>query len=334
MEKNNANAIATWNLIHAHAEGVHRPGTRMPAGARRPTLTSDRPNSFSLTLPGEEQMLFQAGTEELVLEWVQTCNYWAAKRSRQPLQGGVSNMEYGWNRVVSGDNDDLDREFDAMSVRSHRSNRSNLSKLGGTYGRRTFGTASGGQGVGDRVFINDWVPPMPAFVPSPLDEEAQLEGLSGYVRVLQEDLDTHKLVEEPMKRLVRCLPSVMEELADTVQYGPGSKNGSKARANWLARDRYLRDELRRYETYIDVMKEAIALRFKKQGEKRLEKSLKRSAASLHRRDSEADQLEQLTAGQRGRGDGILSGDGADFGGETREREETVDTITARRTGRR
>jgi len=51
--------------------------------------------------------LFQAGHEELVQEWVATCNYWAARQSREPLAGGVSNMEYGWNKVLPRDYDEI-----------------------------------------------------------------------------------------------------------------------------------------------------------------------------------------------------------------------------------
>lgn len=129
---------------------------------------------------------YQAGTEDLVEEWVSTCNYWAARRSRPPLQGGVSNMEYGWNRV--GDSDDRD---DTMSVMSNKSGRSRI----GTLGRRSFGNL-------DKIHINDWKPAQPTLMPSKLDEEAQLETLQTYTKSLVADLEAHKGLEEPMKRLV------------------------------------------------------------------------------------------------------------------------------------
>lgn len=45
-------------------------------------------------------------------------------------------------------------------------------------------------------------------------------------------------------------------------------------------------EQARYDIYVDALQEAIALRIKKQGERKLEKSLQRSMTSLHRRESE------------------------------------------------
>lgn len=102
-------------------------------------------------------------------------------------------MEYGWNRAIDS-TDDHDQD-DKASVRSTKSN---LSKMGGgTYGRRGMGG-----GTHDRVYINDWKPPLPATMPSPLDEEAQLEALQAYVRSLVDELEQHKAVEEPMNRLV------------------------------------------------------------------------------------------------------------------------------------
>jgi hypothetical protein len=108
-------------------------------------------------------------------------------------------MEYGWQKVVpvyaNGASDDHDRDHDHDDKASVRSGRSSMSKLGGTYGRRTLAPA-------DRMHINDWRPPMPASMPSPLDEEAQLEALQVYIESLKKELDEHKAIEEPMIRQV------------------------------------------------------------------------------------------------------------------------------------
>ena len=176
--KANATPVDDINLSHAIASALPKPG-----------YNTARPYCFSITLPAGEMSFYQAGTEDLVQEWVSTCNYWAARRSRPPLQGGVSNMEYGWNRV--GDTDDRD---DTMSLMSNRSGRSRIGAVG-TIGRRSFGNL-------DKVHINDWKPAQPALTPSQLDEEAQLESLQKYIKTLIVDLEAHKSLEEPMKRLV------------------------------------------------------------------------------------------------------------------------------------
>ena len=67
----------------------------------------------------------------------------------------------------------------------------------------------------------------------------------------------------------------------TKQYSPGSKNLAKARENWLAKSRYMHTEIHKYETYLEALRDAIALRVKKQGENKLDRSLRRSVGSLH-----------------------------------------------------
>lgn len=168
----------------------------------KPGLGADRPHSFSMTYPNGQIDLFSAGTDDLVIEWIATANYWAARRSRQPLKGGVSNMEYGWTRALEPSADDHE---DKASVRSGRSN---ASKLGGTYGRRTIGS-----GFAEKMHINDWKPPPAATMPSPLDEETQLEVLMTYVRSLVEELEGHKTVQEPMSRMVSEARSCEAEAA-------------------------------------------------------------------------------------------------------------------------
>jgi PH and SEC7 domain-containing protein len=146
-----------------------------------------------LTLANGGVYFFQAGTEELVNEWVSTCNYWAARTSKEPLTGGVSNMEYGWNRILDPDNSD------AVSTKSGRSGRSRYSK------KDFVATVRGDKSPwADRIFINDWKPPMPPSVPSNHDEETQMDALQKHVAALKKDLEQHNDLRHPMMSLVSC----------------------------------------------------------------------------------------------------------------------------------
>jgi PH/SEC7 domain-containing protein len=152
-------------------------------------------------------------THELVNEWVQTCNYWAARQSKEPLAGGVSNMEYGWNRVsevlqhgrsASDDESIRVRDFtDTASVRSGRSNRS-------IFGRNKDGPATmrvGNSPWSERINISEWKPPLAPSVSSTLDEEMQLEALKKHVAALMQELQEHNELRGPMMALVRRLSS-------------------------------------------------------------------------------------------------------------------------------
>jgi hypothetical protein len=61
-----------------------------------------------------------------------------------------------------------------------------------------------------------------------------------------------------------------------LQYPARSINSIKAQENWKHRSLFIHSEIVKYEVYTDALKSAINLRFKKQGEKKLEKSLKRN----------------------------------------------------------
>jgi len=65
-----------------------------------PGYSKARPHVWALSLPGGAVHLFQAGTNEIVREYVACANYWSARLSKEPLTGGVSNVEYGWSENV------------------------------------------------------------------------------------------------------------------------------------------------------------------------------------------------------------------------------------------
>ena len=194
-----ANHVGSLQLAHSLAHALPPPG-----------YNRQRPYCMVLTLASSAVYFFQAGTEELVNEWVQTCNYWAARQSKEPLAGGVSNMEYGWNRVsevlqhgrsASDDESIRVRDFtDNASVRSGRSNHSR-------FGRIKEGAATLRVGNSDRTTISEWKPPLAPSVPSSHDEEAQLGALKKHVSVLTRELQEHNELRGPMMALVRALQS-------------------------------------------------------------------------------------------------------------------------------
>jgi len=249
----NAQAVGTVHLAHSLAHALPRPG-----------YNRQRPYCMVLTLANGGVYFFQAGTEELVNEWVSTCNYWAARTSKEPLAGGVSNMEYGWNRVADplahgrslSDNEPKDVDYsDAMSVRSGRSGRSGRSKFGWREGAATVRAAT--SPWADRTFVNDWKPPLPPTVSSVHDEETQMEALQKHVSSMKKDLKRHNEFREPMAAL----------------YQPRTANAVKAQSNWEKKSQYLLTEIVKYDSYIDSLQSAMSLRLKKRGEKALEQAL-------------------------------------------------------------
>lgn len=232
------------HLAHSLAHALPPPG-----------YNRQRPYCMVLTLANGGVYFFQAGTEDLVNEWVSTCNYWAARTSKEPLAGGVSNMEYGWNRVAedpihgrSHSDSESVREpdySDALSVRSGKSSRSKFAWRDGA------ATVRGSSPYVERIYINDWKPPLPPSVSSMHDEEAQLEALRKHVLSMKHDLKKHTELREPMNAL----------------YPPRSTNSVKSQTNWERKSQYLLTEIVKYDSYIDSLHAAMNLRLKKRGEK-------------------------------------------------------------------
>ncbi|KAI9363214.1 hypothetical protein BD770DRAFT_381009 [Pilaira anomala] len=69
----------------------HTLANALPSGYSR-----QRQHAFTLQESNGAVHVFQVGSEEQIQEWVSTCNYWAARESKEPLVGGISSMEYGW----------------------------------------------------------------------------------------------------------------------------------------------------------------------------------------------------------------------------------------------
>lgn len=137
----------------------HTLSNALPSGYSR-----QRPHTFALQQPNGGVYLFQAGSAEQVMEWVSACNYWAARESKEPLTGGVSNMEYGWGSCLDGVQEDDARPQNFPPVTIH-----------------------------------DWQPPVPPTVSSALEEAAQLASLHKHVKELNEELDTHRDLKHKME---------------------------------------------------------------------------------------------------------------------------------------
>ncbi|CAG8735244.1 13455_t:CDS:10, partial [Gigaspora margarita] len=203
----NATAMGEVNLRHTITNALPPPG-----------YNRSRPHVFALSMPNGGLYFFQAGTAELVDEWVSTCNYWAARMSKEPLTGGVSNMEYGWGRCLEPILD-VDEFSDKKSVMSdHRS----IMSGGSTH-------------ASDRIFVNEWKAPIPPGVSSNLDEAGQLAALKKYKEDLEEELEQHKNFWDPMSKL----------------FSPRSSNHTKAFSNWERKSQWLLYEIIKYTTYIE-----------------------------------------------------------------------------------
>ncbi|KAL8789105.1 MAG: hypothetical protein Q9213_001368 [Squamulea squamosa] len=201
-----------------------------------PGYSKTRPHVWALSLPNGAVHLFQVGTPEIVKEFVTTANYWSARLSKEPLMGGVSNVEYGWSESVINlalipqenrppSNAGNARPSLQSSIRSSLDQGNVRPKL-----------------PGDRILISDWTPPQQSMVASVLLEVDQLRALTTYVRNIEKELQKHNEMRSPM----------------LLAFSSRHPNSTKAMANWERKSSYLLREIVKFRTYIDCLQAAQA----------------------------------------------------------------------------
>lgn len=215
-----------------------------------PGYSKLRPHVWALSLPTGAVHLFQVGTPEIVKEFVTTANYWSARLSKEPLIGGISNVEYGWGEgainlaLVPLENrppSNLGRRPSLQSsLRSSLDQGSARPKL-----------------PGDRIMISDWSPPPQSMMASALMEIDQLKALVAYVKSIEDELQKHNQLRGPMLLAVSHAICVSRVTNLTLQqFSPRHPNHNKAMANWERKSSYLLREIVKFRTYIDCLQAA------------------------------------------------------------------------------
>ncbi|KAL8820145.1 MAG: hypothetical protein Q9191_007577 [Dirinaria sp. TL-2023a] len=221
-----AEALGQFSLRQTLASALPPPG-----------YSKSRPHVWALSLPTGAVHLFQVGTPEIVKEFVTTANYWSARLSKEPFVGGVSNIEYGWSGAVI--NAALIHNDNTPAVSSGANPRPSLQSSI----RSSLDQGSSRPKLpGDKITINDWMPPSQSMVASVLMEVDQLRALTAYVKNIEEELSKHNELRPAM----------------LLAFSPRHTNSTKAMANWERKSAYLLREIVKFRTYIDCLQAAQA----------------------------------------------------------------------------
>lgn len=177
----NAESIGSFLLRQTIASALPPPG-----------YSKTKPNVWALSLPSGAVHFFEVGTAEIVREFVTTANYWAARLSKEPLIGGVSNVEYGWSENVLGD------YMDNGSPPTTKNGESRPSLQISIRSSIDHGSVIRARLPGDKMNITDWAPPAQSMVASSLGEADQLKALENYVKNIESELTKHNELRPPM----------------------------------------------------------------------------------------------------------------------------------------
>lgn len=225
--QDNAEEVFKFMLRHTIASTLPPPG-----------YSKARPYVWALSLPTGAVHLFSVGTPDIVKEFVQTANYWSARLSKEPMMGGVSNMEYGWsdnviNRALLATEAHHLVQRSAPSPRpsTQMSVRSSIDQGSGSWRPKLSG---------DKININDWTPPQQSMMASQLLEVDQLRNLQTYVKNVEEDLQKHNELRSAMSSA----------------FSTRHPNMHRAMTNWEKKSAYLLREIVKFRTYIDTLQTA------------------------------------------------------------------------------
>ncbi|KZF24576.1 hypothetical protein L228DRAFT_99545 [Xylona heveae TC161] len=229
----NAEDLGSFMLRHTIASALPPPG-----------YSKSRPHVWALSLPSGAVHFFQVGTPEIVKEFVSTANYWSARLSKEPVMGGISNVEYGWSDAVinpaligldgSSGVPAAGPPAPAATAGSRPSLQSSIRSS------IDHGPLSRARLPGDRVMISDWTPPQQSMMASVLLEEDQLSSLKAYVKNVETELQKHNELRSPL----------------LLAFSPRHPNATKALANWERKSSYLLKEIVKFRTYIDSLNHA------------------------------------------------------------------------------
>lgn len=209
--QNNAEKLESFLLRQTIASALPPPG-----------YSKARPHVWALTLSSGAVHLFQAGSPDIVKEYVSTANYWSARLSNHPLVGGISNIEYGWsaeiinNPLVSA----ISEKASTQHTRSASQSTVPISRPGTSQQRASLqsslrssldhGAATFKSKLpGDKVTISEWSPPSQSMRQSNLLEQDQLKTLIAYVEGINEELKKHTMLRSPMLLAVSRVSACM-----------------------------------------------------------------------------------------------------------------------------
>ncbi|KAJ1960898.1 hypothetical protein IWQ62_004055 [Dispira parvispora] len=289
MEKGQADGyeITDPSLQLGHVSLRHSLTSALPP----PGYSRTRPHVFAIQLPHGGVYLFQASSMGQLREWVQCCNYWASRESKEPLLGGVCNIDYGW---IDPEPDSLDEQSVtsndpestaggekaatgaprnasyltnvATSFQCHSTDsNTSLAVDSASDVKSTTRTTDNMSSVNDPTdrtdvsSITHSIRSVPSTIPHPTSIH---QWMPPAYSLMRSNLDESAQLRALLKQIAH-LQSELDhhhELRGSIdiRFPPKSPIYNKAFSNWERKSQYLLRELIKYQTYADCLKNAIA----------------------------------------------------------------------------
>ncbi|KAK6454354.1 uncharacterized protein RJT20DRAFT_58075 [Scheffersomyces xylosifermentans] len=232
----NAAKIGNYNLCSTFAQlekAVISPASGSSVGKKTYMWSLNFPK---ISKKPAKKFMFESGTKEIALEFVNTCNFWASKITAIPtLEESVSSIEYGWTNL-----DSLIAHRDQFKRAKH------IQKW---------------EPVVRGVYLSNYI------VVDELDNEANHLGMmKQFVKTLKYYDHTKKLDAEFKQMKQKFIQGLPQK-----QYG--GSNYSKVIHNFDAKLEEYKMELNKYKNYLIILGFGLQLRFDLEEQDRFEATL-------------------------------------------------------------
>ncbi|KAJ1927921.1 hypothetical protein IWQ60_002523 [Tieghemiomyces parasiticus] len=251
-----------------------------------PGYSRVRPFVFAIQLPHGGVYLFQTQTRDQLTEWVTSCNYWAARESKEPLVGGICNVDYGWVEPED-DEDDVATGADsasdtgggsaapplvstsarspAMAALHYHSANSSTSLAVDSASDVKVASKSAESLSGSRGSSSSPSQAHLSSLPLPTIPVAAIhEWRSPATSLIRSNLDENAQLRALLKNITHLESQLNahQDLRASIdrRFPPRTPTHTKAFSNWERKSQYLLRELIKYQTYADCLKSAIATR--------------------------------------------------------------------------
>ncbi|KAG8529116.1 uncharacterized protein KY384_005751 [Bacidia gigantensis] len=199
-------------------------------------ISRSRPYIWALTEATGSLHHFQAGTPEIVQEFVTTANYWSARLSQVPYGMPATNLEFGWSRraLYTRPTRPSSKHSRSASISSPRPSTVGSSRYDKVEGRASTEKSDRG------IFVCEWeIPRLPAF-PSKLMEVDQKNAMARYLKSAREELQKHNELWTPICHA----------------YLPNDPKLKKTQTNWHKKANWLANETWKFTMFIESLDNA------------------------------------------------------------------------------
>ncbi|KAL2314521.1 PH and SEC7 domain-containing protein C11E3.11c [Schizosaccharomyces pombe] len=145
-----------------------------PSSEDAVVLKSTNSLYFDLETSSQLKLRFAGPSPKDAQGWIDALNYWAARSSKVPLLGGVTNVDYGWARCTG-----------------QRAQKSNAQLL---------------KTKTDKIIVRKWQPQPVNTIPSSLSLGEQLSAFNNFMKLLKKTNDEHQNLHKEMLVVLSSQP--------------------------------------------------------------------------------------------------------------------------------